>query len=469
MGATAESLRRRFLRLLLAPLLVLFAIGGGACYAFALYYANTVYDGWLFDSAKSLALVVERTDQGVILDLPQSAVRLFVWDVADTTYYQVSGSRSGFIAGSSDFPAMPKQAGDAVDYQGAHLFNGLIDGNVVRVATLQLPADRFGEIVTVQVAETQNKRRKLAREILASVLLPQIVLISAAALMLWFGIRGGLAPLGTLAERLQAQDHRRPQPIAVDDVPLEVQPLALALNDLLTRLDSALAAQRRFVADAAHQLRTPLTSLRLNMEQALLDAGRDGAHDGANRSVVPLLRECARAVERVTRLSNQLLLLARAEPDAIATTPFERVDLAALAREVGAEWVPRALRRNIDISLAVPGQAVTVSGNSLLLAEALNNLIDNAIKYHPGAGHISIEVVAQPRPGVRVIDDGAGIPAPLREQVLKRFYRVDRGGGDGSGLGLAIVQEIVRSHGGTLSLGEGPDGRGLSANIELPG
>ena len=460
MGATAESLRRRFLRLLLAPLLVLFAIGGGACYAFALYYANTVYDGWLFDSAKSLALVVERTDQGLILDLPQSAVRLFVWDVADTTYYRVSGSHSGFIAGRRDFPAMPDKANDAVDYQGAHLFNALIDGSVVRVATLQLPADRYGETVTVQVAETQNKRKKLAREILASVLLPQIVLISAAALMLWFGIRGGLAPLGTLAERLQAQDHRRPQPITVDDVPLEVQPLALALNDLLTRLDSALAAQRRFVADAAHQLRTPLTSLKLNMEQALLDADRV--------SVIPVLQECARAVERVTRLSNQLLLLARAEPDAIATTPFERVDLAALAREVGAEWVPRALRRNIDISLAVPGQAVTISGNSLLLAEALNNLIDNAIKYHPGGGHISIEVTAQPRPGIRVIDDGAGIPAPLREQVLKRFYRVDRGGSEGSGLGLAIVQEIVRSHGGTLSLGEGSDGRGLSANITLP-
>lgn len=464
MGATAESLRRRFLRLLLAPLLVLFAIGGAACYAFALHYANTVYDGWLFDSAKSLALVVERTDHGVVLDLPQSAVRLFVWDVSDTTYYRVSGSHSGFIAGQSDFPALPDKADAVVDYQGARLFDAVIDGGAVRVATLELPADHYGEAVTVQVAETQNKRRKLAREILASVLLPQIVLIGAAGLMLWFGIRGGLAPLGILAERLQAQDHRRPQPIAADDVPLEVQPLALALNDLLTRLESALAAQRRFVADAAHQLRTPLTSLKLNMEQALQDAGTGSVND----SVVPVLRECARAVERVSRLSNQLLLLARAEPDAIATTPFERVDLSALAREVGAEWVPRALRRDIDISLAVPEQAVAVSGNSLLLAEALNNLIDNAIKYHPGGGHLSIEVMAQPQAGLRVIDDGSGIPPSLREQALKRFYRVDRSGSDGSGLGLAIVQEIVRAHGATLTLGDGLDGRGLSANIVFP-
>ena len=461
MGAAAQSLRSRFLRLLLAPLLVLFGLSGAASYAFALHYANTVYDGWLFDSAKSLALVVERTDQGPILDLPQSAARLFVWDVADTTYYRVSGARSGFIAGRKDIPPTPGRPGDLTDYHGAQLFDGAIAGAAVRVASLQLPAAEYGETVTVQVAETQNKRKTLAREVLAGVLLPQIVLIAAAVLLLWFGIRGGLAPLARLAEHLQAQDHRRPQPIAADDVPLEVQPLVLALNDLLSRLDSALEAQRRFVADAAHQLRTPLTSLKLNMEQALQDAGRGGA--------TPLLRECARAVERVSRLSNQLLLLARAEPDAIATTPFERLDLAALAQEVGAEWVPRALRRDIDLSLTVPGQPVTVSGNRSLLAEALDNLLDNALKYHPGGGHISIAVSAQPGPSLRVADDGIGIPAALRAQVLKRFFRVDRGAGGGSGLGLAIVQEIVRSHGGTLALAEGLEGRGLGAEIVLPG
>lgn len=464
MGAGAESLRRRFLRLLLAPLVVLFGIGGMACYAFAVHYANTVYDGWLFDSVKSLALVVERTDRGVTLDLPQSALRLFVWDVADTTYYRVIGSHSGFIAGRRDFPAMPQDVAGLVDYQGAGLFNGVIDGEPVRVASLQLPLDQFGESVTVQVAETQNKRRKLAREVLASVLLPQVVLIGAAALILWFGIHRGLAPLGSLAERLQAQDARRLQPLPGDGVPLEVQPLAAALNDLLVRLDAAQAAQRRFVADSAHQLRTPLTSLKLNMEQALQDAEAGTGLD----AVIPMLRECARAVERVTRLSNQLLLLARAEPDAMANTPFERLDLAALARSVGAEWVPRALKRNIDISLAVPGQQVPVSGNPVLLAEALNNLLDNAIKYHPGNGRISVEVRAQPHPSVCIADDGRGIPPALREQALKRFFRVDRSGSEGSGLGLAIVQEIVRAHGGTLTLGEGLEGRGLGTLIVFP-
>jgi two-component system sensor histidine kinase TctE len=460
MGVMVKSLRRRFLRLLLAPLLVLFGLNGAACYAFALYYANSVYDGWLFDSVKSLALVVERTDQGVALDLPQSALRLFVWDVADTTYFSVYGARSGFIAGSGSAAAMRPIRG-AIDYQGAQLFDSVVDGAPVRVATLQLPAAVYGEAVTVQVAETQNKRKTLAREILAGVLLPQIVLIGAAGLLLWFGIRVGLAPLGRLAQRLQAQDHRHLQAIADDDVPREVQPLAQALTDLLIRLDSALAAQRRFVADAAHQLRTPLTSLKLNMDQALQEAGRDG--------IAPLLRECAHAVERVSRLSNQLLLLARAEPDAIANIPFERLDLVALAQEVGAEWVPRALRRGIDISLSVPGHPVCVSGDRVLLGEAINNLLDNAIKYHPGGGRICIEVSERPRPCVRVADDGNGIPEALRARALQRFCRVDRSGDEGSGLGLAIVQEIAQSHGGCLSLGAGVEGRGLGANIDLPG
>jgi two-component system sensor histidine kinase TctE len=461
-AAGAGSLRRRFLRLLLAPLLALFGLGAAASYIFALHYANSVYDGWLFDSTKSLAQVVERGDHGLFLDLPQSALRLFVWDVVDTTYYRVSGAGSGLVAGRHDMPP-PGAPGDVVDYEGALLYDGVIDGAPVRVSKLQLPAKDFGEAVTVQVAETENKRRILAREILFGLLLPQIVLIGTAVLLLWFGIRGGLAPLGRLAERLQAQDHRRPQPIAADDVPLEVQPLALALNDLLSRLDSALGTQRRFVADAAHQLRTPLTSLKLNIDQALQDAG-----DGA----APLLRECARALERVSRLSNQLLLLARAEPDAIAAAPLEYLDLVALTREVGAEWVPRSLQRNIDISLSVPEQAVTVRGNPVLLAEALNNLLDNALKYHPGSGHVALEVSAHPQPRLRVADDGVGIPAALRPQALQRFFRVDRGGSggsEGSGLGLAIVQEIVRSHGGTLLLGEGLEGKGLGVDILLPG
>ncbi|MDR3416364.1 MAG: sensor histidine kinase N-terminal domain-containing protein [Nevskia sp.] len=451
----SPSLRRRLLQRLLAPLLLLFVLGGWGGYALALHYANSVYDGWLYDSANSLALLVERTDRGVILDLPQAAERLFDWDVADTTYYRVAGSRSGLIAGRSRFPditAAPSR------YQRALLGDGIIDGHQVRVATLELPAADLGEDVSVQVAETTNKRNTLARQILLGALLPQIVLIGAAALTLWFGIRGGLAPLGELAGHLQRQDHLRRQPLAGDDVPAEVRPLTRALDDLLRRLDAALAAQQRFVADAAHQLRTPLTALKLNIEQALQEARME--------DVLPALQESARAVARMTRLVNQLLLLARTDPEAAAATPFEPFDLAALTSECGAGWVPRALRKQVEIELTVPPAPVVLRGSRVLLAEMLDNLLDNAVKYHPGGGRIALSLDASGR--IRVADDGPGIPPARRDEALQRFRRVDRSGSDGSGLGLAIVQEIVKLHGGAVRLAEGLEGRGLGVQVDLP-
>jgi two-component system, OmpR family, sensor histidine kinase TctE len=218
-------------------------------------------------------------------------------------------------------------------------------------------------------------------------------------------------------------------------------------------------AQRRFAADAAHQLRTPLTALKLNLEQA----ARETSIESMRRQLV----DASQAADRVTRLSNQLLLLARTEPKALAAMPFEPFDLAALAAEVGAEWVPRALQKDIDLSLSAPPPPVLLRGSRVLMAEVFNNLLENAIKYHPGKGHIAVTVSAQPL-GFRVDDDGPGIPPALRERAQKRFYRLDRSGVEGSGLGLAIAQEIVTAHGGALSLGEGLNGKGLGVRVEFP-
>ena len=219
-------------------------------------------------------------------------------------------------------------------------------------------------------------------------------------------------------------------------------------------------AQRRFAADAAHQLRTPLTALKLNLEQA----SRETNIESMRRQLL----DASQAADRVTRLSNQLLLLARTEPKALAALPFEPFDLAALAAEIGAEWVPRALQKDIDLSLTAPPPPVLLRGSRVLLAEVFNNLLENAIKYHPGKGRIAVTVAAQPAVHFCVEDDGPGIPPALREQAQKRFYRLDRSGAGGSGLGLAIAQEIVAAHGGRLSLGEGLDGKGLGVRVEFP-
>ena len=452
----SPSLRGRLLLGLLMPLLSLLAFSGLITYLVSLHYANSVYDGWLYDSVSSLALALEPSEAGMTLNLHGSAQRLFEWDVTDKTYFKVSSNRNGVIAGRPDIPRTPV---GAKTYRNAQLFYALLDGAAVRVASLTLPGVADEQIL-IQVAETQRKRDDLARQILINAMLPQLLLIGVAAALIWFGVRTGLAPLRAVAANIGDQTHRTLQPIADDGMPIEIRPLTQALNDLLARLEAALASQRKFVADAAHQLRTPLAALKLHLEQAQQESSPE-----ALRALLSRLRV---STDRAARLSHQLLSLARAEPEAADQQPMERVDLRVLARETGAEWVPRALQKNINLGFEARNAQVSVQGNPLLLREALNNLLDNAVKYHPGNGRITLVVSAAPQPSLVVEDDGPGIPAGQRALVLQRFNRGDRSGGEGSGLGLSIVKEIATLHGGSLHLEDGPGGRGLSVRLRLP-
>jgi len=458
-SAPEGSLRRRLLRRLLVPLVMLFAVSGGASYLLSLHFANDVYDAWLYDSVNSLALEVEATTEGVRLDLPEVAQRILEWDVADTTYFRITGARSGQVAGRTDLPI---RSDVMKPFHKAMLFNAKIDGRDVRIANLTLPATKNGEEVLVQVAETGRKRRELAREILISTLLPQVLLILSAVGIVGFGIRAGLIPLNQIEERLNAQDPRQLRPLPEAMVPKEIQPLTQAINDLLRRLDSALATQRRFVADAAHQLRTPLTALRLHLDQAALEVGHPDALPDLRRT----LGNLRISADRAARLSNQLLALARAEPEAITEYSFETLDLRELAFDIGAEWVPRGLQKDIELSFEAEGN-IPVRGSPTLLREALNNLLDNAVQYHPGGGRIVLAVSPSP-PTISVSDDGPGIPKQHWADVFRRFHRGDRSGGEGSGLGLAIASEIMTAHGGRTSIWNGLDGRGVKISLEFP-
>lgn len=479
--AAIRSLRGRLYLALIGPLAVLLLLGGAASYGLAQYFADTVYDGWLFDSVSSLALEVERTPDGPFVDMPESTQRLFEWDVVDRTYFRISGEKKGRIAGRPD---MPPVSGDVDPYQGVFLYDlladlasGLVLGNTdphegaliydgrldnqpVRVAALTLPADEFGEVVRVEVAETTRKRQALASAILLSTLIPQLLLIVVAAAAIRRAVRHGLAPLPLITERLQARSYRELSPIPDHDVPHEVRPLTGALNDLLSRLESALSAQRRFIAEAAHQLRTPLTAIKLQVEEVSRETQMADAQ--------PLLRSLRASTDRAVRLSNQLLSLARAEPDSLGTRPFNKVDLLLLAQETGAEWAPRALARGIEMQFSAEpeGVHVFVNGDEDLLREAISNLLDNAVKYHGSGGSIQLRVLAQPVPAIEIEDDGPGIAPDLRPQMLRRFIRGDHG--DGSGLGLPIALEIARLHRGNLLLEDGANGRGLCVRMVFP-
>lgn len=458
MTAVRFSLRRRLLRRLLPSLLLLFALSGTGAYLLILHYANGVYDSWLVDSAHSLALVVRQGPQGLVLDLPEPSRRLFVWDSVDTTYYKVSNERGELIAGTTAIPPPPADARATGD---TRLFDTRLGAIPVRVATLDLQVGERAEPVQVAVAETSHKRDALARKILLAVLLPQAALLAIAAQVIGRGVGRGLEPLRQIAERIDRQEHDRSlQPLPSAGVPQEVLPLTQALNNMLARLGAALAAQRKFITDAAHQLRTPLAGLKLTIEQAQAET------DPAQRR--QLLDALGVSADRTIRLANQMLSLARAEPGALNTDSFGDVDLDAVVREVGAEWVPMALLKNIELSFVGGAAPVIVRGSAALIGEALNNLIDNALKYHPGGGVIQLAVTAGPRPSLTVTDDGPGIPPADRPLVRQRFMRLDRAQPPGAGLGLAIVDEIAQAHGATFDLLDGHAPCGLQAVIRFP-
>jgi two-component system sensor histidine kinase TctE len=453
-----RSLRSGLLFALVGPLSVVLVLGGLVSYGLANYFADSVYDGWLFDSASALALEVERTDDGPFVDLPAPTQRLFEWDEADTTYFRISGERKGLVAGRTE--PMPAMTGDVDDYHGALLYDAEIDDEPVRIARIELPASRYGEIVYVEVAETMRKRSGLASAILASTLLPQLLLIGVTAAVVRRAIRRGLRPLHSLAQRLEARSHRELSAIADEGVPEEVLPLTRSLNDLLARLQSAVTAQQRFIAHAAHQLRTPLTAIKLQAEAVIRESRQD--------EIAPLLGALRASIERAARLSNQLLSLARAEPDSSGDRPFRRLDLVALVRDTGADWAPRAFARGLDVQFACEDdelQPLWIDGDADLIRDALNNLLDNAINYHPGPGTLRLGLRRRPQPEIVVEDDGPGIPAAQRDTMLRRFVRGTQG--EGSGLGLAIAQEIAHAHGGELFLEDGPDGKGLRVRLRL--
>jgi signal transduction histidine kinase len=473
-----RSLRSQLLNRLLPPLLTLFAISGALAYVAAWHHADEVQDRWLVDSAEALAQRVKLTRGVPTLDLPEAARQILQWDPEDTIWYEVWGERSGHIAGHTSVPGQAQTGGQRL--RQAVMYDGWISGDKVRVATLPVDLQGAGERVEVRLAETLRKRQRLAAEMLLSVLLPQLALALVAWVVIWFTLQQLLSPIGEVARALEAQTHHSLEPVDDRALPAEVSPLTQSVNDLLLRLKDAIASQRHFIADAAHQLRTPLTALKLHADEA--------ARESDPTRLKPLIDEVQRAADRAVRLSNQLLTLARAEPSA-RVAQLRVFDLRPVVIEAAGSWVPRAIDEGIDLGFGLPLEAqktegiepkdtgpAWVSGDPDLLAEAVHNLIDNALRYGGSGRRITVSIVdgAGDRIQVRVDDNGPGIAQPDRLRVLERFHRVAvespalRSQVVGSGLGLAIVSEIAGAHGGTVRIEDGQTGQGVCVVIDLP-
>jgi two-component system sensor histidine kinase TctE len=449
-----RSLRVGLLSWLGPVLVLLLVLDALACYFTALHFANLVYDRWLIDDTRSLASAVRSENGETRFDAPPVALQIFQFDEVDRTWFKIVSDRRGFLAGQQD---LPSSASKEIPVNGIRLQTTHMQGLRVRVVTTRIAPTESNDFVTVTIAETLIKRNTLAGDILLAMVAPQVALAAIASLLAWLGVSQGLKPLTDLATQIESRDQNNLSPVPQTGLPREARVLAARINELLARLGSAIRAQKRFVADAAHQLRTPLAAVMLQVERA------QRAPDEATQREA--LRALHRSVERAGRMTQQLLSLARTEPEAVHTVELKLLDLVTLARNVGEEWIPQALKRDVDFGLIVPQGPLIISGDERLLGELLSNLIDNALRYCSPQGRVSVIVEETPQPTLAVQDDGPGIPEEERVKIFERFYRVEGAAGDGCGLGLSIVEEIARLHGSTVEISSGAEGRGSRFSV----
>jgi two-component system sensor histidine kinase TctE len=460
------SLFAEILDWMLAPLLLMVPISIVATYLVASSIANTPFDRTLSERAVSIGQQVHFDAAQPLLSMPQPLQRFLRIDEGEHVFYQVRDSHNLVASGDADLP-IPAES-DPASIGLVQFRNLSFRGERVRVAYLEVEgADPAHQHALIQLAETLGGRARLANEIIKGVMLPQFVIFPIAVVLVWFGLTRGVRPLGRLQERIAARRPDDLRPIDPYDTPVEMVPLVDSFNQLLARLEANLTEQKRFIADAAHQMRTPLAGLRTQAELAL----RANNPEDVKRSLQQLLRGSVRA----TRLVEQLLSLASAETNAHAHANFIILDLEALAREVMRGWVPLALERGIDLGFEGCGEPVLVDAHPVLLRELLKNLVDNALRYTAGGGAVTVRVmkrIGELSAALEVEDNGPGIPTALHGLVFERFYRVLGNTEDGSGLGLAIVREIARQHNASIELrdanGTAPAGaRGTVITVSL--
>ena len=462
-----RSLFGEILDWMLTPLLLLWPLSLALTWLVAQGIAGKPFDRALEHNLQAIMQFVEVKQDRVKFTLNGQAREVLRADDSDLVYYQVRGLRGEHIVGESDFPSPPDNTPALVGR--ILLRDDVIRGDGVRVAyTWMQFSSESDKLVLVQVGETLSKRSTLATEIIKGVMVPQFVILPLAVLLVWLALVRGIRPLNELEQRIRARKPDDLSPLDESFVPEEVAPLVASINDLLNRLKASLTTQKRFLADAAHQLKTPLAGLRMQADMAQRETRPAEIH----RS----LQLIARSSVRATHTVNQLLALARAETTG-RTLPTEIIDLAHIVTEVVQDSVPHAMDKQIDLGYDGPSEVppeCLMDGNPTLLSELVRNLVDNAIHYTPNGGVVTARVLVDPFSGVQILqveDTGPGIPENERELVLQPFYRALGTNVDGSGLGLAIVHEIAQQHGAALKMEDAHPGRhppGLRVGVRFP-
>ncbi|MFL9868508.1 sensor histidine kinase N-terminal domain-containing protein [Paraburkholderia fungorum] len=450
-----HSLRARLLGWLLVPVAVFVLVTGQMSYDAARETAGLLQDNALLASARIIGEEVDWENGVLVARVPPAALEMFESPDQDQVFYRVVKGRAGLLGGNPGLTLPTHATPRPVFYETT------LDGRPIRAVAYERELYDSGatEPVTVIVGKTQASYRAMLENLWRPQLVRQGLMLALVVALVLLGLTFELRPLIRLKDDVADRDAWQLEPVRIERLPSELRPVVDAINQCIARLKLHATTQRKFIADAAHQLRTPLALLGAQIECA-----RPCGHCG------PLLTEALAGIRRssgkMTEMTNQLLLLAQAESSPPGRIPV-RVDLAAVVSCVLEELVVAAQRRQIDLGAELTG-TVSVTGSETLLTALVTNLVDNAIRYTQEGGRVTAtcreegdEVVLQ------VIDNGPGIPAEARAHVFERFYR---GGTDveGTGLGLSIVREIAHSHGGTVAFRPHAEQVGLVVTVRLP-
>jgi two-component system sensor histidine kinase TctE len=443
------SIKKQLVLSLVGPLLLLSLISSAVIDWLALNLSNDIYDELLFNTADSVVARIDYINGKRVIDFPESAEKIFRHEEADKFYYKIFTLEGQCVSGDEFIPSIVNTSAEP------HFEDIRVDREQVRMVSVFVPtkSESLGNLV-VAVAETCNARVAMAHRILFTTLIIQLFIILGGTAALWFGINAGLAPFNKIQAAMAGRSPQDLDPLVIDRAPPEVLPMIDAINGLLREMQVYIAAQSRFVSDAAHQLRTPLAGLK-----TFVDLGSLQADD--NRSI-EIFEQLNIAVQRMTQMVNRLLSLARAEGGSDRFRNTKPVDLNELADEVvtntARQWHDKT---STNVRYIESPEPAMVGGSEDSLRELAENLIQNALLYTPDGGEVCVSVRNNGGIELWVEDTGPGIPLEHREKIFDRFYRIDKSiNKAGSGLGLSIVREIAENHSATISVMEGTGGRG---------
>ncbi|MBS0414238.1 MAG: sensor histidine kinase N-terminal domain-containing protein [Proteobacteria bacterium] len=460
MTLRGASLRRTLVVVLAVGMVLASGIGLWGAWRTAAAAANAAYDRSLAGAIKAIDANISTTSGGLGVELPYTMLEFFELTAGGAVYFRVASEDGLVEIGNTDLP--PPDAtliNGRPRFRDARYHDQLVRlGSYTRVLDPPLAGHVDKPRVIIQVAETLSSRQDFTRALLLEAVTRNALLVALALALMAAATGWALRPLARLSAEVQARSPEDLTPIPEDAVPTEARPLVAAINHHMARHQQASEARRRFVDDASHQLRTPLTTLVTQVDFALREAA-----PGPVREALQAMRQ---QLDEATRQVNQMLALARADA---ADLDRQTVDLVALARELTRAWWPRARAAAIDLGFESGVPLLTVSLNPTLLREALANLVHNALRYTPAGSHVTVRVDdAGAEAVLAVLDDGPGLAPDELPHASERFFRGRHARAGGSGLGLAIVRAVAERHGGRLELAPGPGGRGLAVRLHLP-